>query len=1576
MQISLQSLNKSLETSRLELLDMGLRGNTLLHFRSGAKNLEVVEELSCEVFRVLVAKQKAMSFIPIPEVLQDEDDEVDNSQQLPELLEEMYGDSRYTDSRLQTKLTCIQLDKKLLKISTEAEAYRQEQGVDILYLALGFLTWFEDRNSDLPRKAPLVMVPVSLERSGAKERFKVVYTQADLGHNLTLAAKLKMEFQILLPEFDEELDIEVYFDDVTERVKQQPRWEVEKNEIALGFFSFGKFQMYQDLDPQNWPEDKQPGKHSMIQALLGTGFGSSKEGQVPSTKSEPSLAFPELTELHFVKDADSSQTEAVMSVKAGANLVIQGPPGTGKSQTITNIISESLADGKSVLFVAEKMAALEVVKRRLDECHLGDAVLELHSHKSNKRIVLEELKRTLELGEPSVKDHLIEKRRHAHLSEQLDAYCRQVNQPILNSEISYINALGYHLKLQKEVGEHLLPELDFTEFRHWNKETFIEACAHVRELVEHLAVMGTPAQSPFASSTLEDFSPVTQNHVVSQISKVQELLKGCQRFTSALSKEMGLASPENLGDIEVIYRAAKRALDAPHLKGLKLTTDDWQLRRDQIKKLINTGAEMIELQNKRNGQIISEAWEIDLLNTRQAWATTGKHWWRFFSKDFRQAKRTLQDLLKVELPKHTDACIALIDDILKSQTLNKQFASNERLGESLFGAQWQGKCSDWNVLQTLSNWVIEIYREIGEGAIPEGLLRFLEGGTELSSGGGRLEELNRATEVLRKLIDDVNQSLAIQKLDNSGQNFEVQPLESLQAMFSLWHDQIDSLYLMTRYNCLRKKLRSRRLEQIEALSYDWIMPPELLLVALKKAWYGGLVNEAYRTSQALKLFDRTGHENIINDFRKIDSDLFRHAQESLMLKHHEGLPSSSAAGEMAIIRREMNKKRRHLPIRRLIAQAGRAIKQIKPVFMMSPISVATYLEQGALEFDIVIFDEASQVKVVDALGPILRGKQIVVVGDTRQMPPTDFFSKALELDDEEAEESQTADIESILNMFLSQGAPASMLRWHYRSRHESLITVSNQEFYDGRLMVFPSPGVNPNAKGLKFNHLPEAVYERGGSRTNPMEARVVAEAVMAHAKTHPNLTLGVAAFSTAQRDCILLEVERLRSKDPSCEEFFNSGVLESFFVKNLENVQGDERDIIFISIGYGRTSAGNVVKNFGPVNREGGERRLNVLITRSRLAMEVFCNFTADDLETKSDSPFGVRALKSFLRYAETGELENRLETGKDTDSPFEDEVISAIRRLGYEIEPQVGSAGFYIDIAVKDSKKPGRYILAVECDGASYHSSITARDRDRLRQSVLEGLGWRFHRIWSTDWFRNPYKETERLKESIEQAQRFYEEFEANGILAPGELVSAATEFKPIERFESSEKINNIKVNAYVLSSNNLDIPYHAEIYSLRLDQVGTALCKVIEIEGPVHVKEAAKRLAESAGFSRVGGKILGHVKKAAIYGQKNGWLHIDKRDFLFANSTKPVSVRDRSNLPVASKKIELVPHEEIKEALVTAISAGFSLSKDEAISETLSMMGFQRSTANAKEQVNIVLQELARNGQVKINDNTISIN
>jgi len=456
---------------------------------------------------------------------------------------------------------------------------------------------------------------------------------------------------------------------------------------------------------------------------------------------------------------------------------------------------------------------------------------------------------------------------------------------------------------------------------------------------------------------------------------------------------------------------------------------------------------------------------------------------------------------------------------------------------------------------------------------------------------------------------------------------------------------------------------------------------------------------------------------------------------------------------LAVLKREFQKRSKHLPIRQLIARAGNAVQAVKPVFMMSPLSIATYIPPGSLKFDLVVFDEASQVRLVDAFGAILRARQAVVVGDSQQLPPTSFFDTMAQ-DNEEDEENNTSDIESVLGLFAAQSAPDRMLRWHYRSRHESLIAVSNQEFYKNSLVVFPSPDAERRDSGLKSHLLPDTAYDRGGSRTNQLEAEAVATSVMEHASKHPNLTLGVTAFSVAQMRAIQDAVEKRRRIDPSMERFFAAHPDEPFFVKNLETVQGDERDVIFISIGYGKDTEGHVAMNFGPLNWDGGERRLNVLITRARRRCEVFTNLSAEDIDVSRTSTPGVHTLKTFLAYAAAADASEFADTNNEPGSSLEQSVAHSLTEAGYQLRPQVGATGHCIDLAVVDPDRPGRYLMGIETDGETYHNSRSSRDRDRLREQVLNGLGWQIHHIWSADWFNHPDRELKRASEAIESAK------------------------------------------------------------------------------------------------------------------------------------------------------------------------------------------------------------------------------
>jgi very-short-patch-repair endonuclease len=651
----------------------------------------------------------------------------------------------------------------------------------------------------------------------------------------------------------------------------------------------------------------------------------------------------------------------------------------------------------------------------------------------------------------------------------------------------------------------------------------------------------------------------------------------------------------------------------------------------------------------------------------------------------------------------------------------------------------------------------------------------------------------------------------------NGEDFIAQPFNTQFKILQSWQDTSGLRDIMN-FNVAANVCVTEGLDQVVSVAENWPDAGTNLIDVFEQSWFESILGNALKERPALLNFDGTTHEQAIEQFQRLDTLALEHNRSRVAYAHWSKIPRHDSGGQLGVLKRQFQLKRRHLPIRQLMIQAGNAVQAIKPVFMMSPLSIASYLAPGSLNFDLVVFDEASQVRPVDALGAILRSQQAVVVGDTQQLPPTNFFNSMTQLDDDSA----LADLESILGLFLAQNAPDRMLRWHYRSRHESLIAVSNREFYKNELVIFPSPDAEKSEVGLIYHHLEDTVYERGRGASNPKEAQIVAEAVMKHAHESPEMSLGVAAFSMAQMTAILDRVELLRRKDTSVEQFFSSHPEEPFFVKNLENVQGDERDVMFISVGYGRDSTGRLDMNFGPLNNDGGERRLNVLITRAKSRCEVFTNLSADDIDLGRSQSRGVQAFKSFLAFAERGELsEIPSESGRIVDSPFQNAVAAQIAALGYDVRQEIGTGGYYIDLAIVDPDQPGRYVIGIECDGASYHSARSARDRDRLREAVLNNLGWRIHHIWSTDWFHNPERELKKTVEAIEQAKIY----QTKKPKTPTQVEQGAP---PINRTEADNETTRVeKIPDYVMAQIKLATRGH-ELHEIPISRISEAVvCK-----------------------------------------------------------------------------------------------------------------------------------------------------
>ncbi len=1385
---------------------MSLR-NPLLNYRSlRARGVEIVGESAAQVFDTLVSQGTAMSFLAKWDD-DDEPDEADPDSEWASTGLPKYRPANQTDRRLQTAESSLNLQKRLLNTYRLANSTIEETGVNTLFLALGMLQWYEADQSGQERRAPLILVPVRLERSGVREQFRALSTGEDIGANLSLVEKTRADFGLLLPGQDEveriadgSIDLVDYYDMVEERIRQfgLQRWSVDPNRIALGFFSYNKILMYRDLDVDVWPEADRIEENEIMSALFRDGF-TEPAPAIPGDAHIDGHLSPQDT--YHVLDADSSQSLAIHDANGGRNLVIQGPPGTGKSQTITNIIAEAVGRGKRVLFVAEKMAALEVVKRRLDNIGLGDACLELHSHKTNKRQTLDNLGRILKLGntadngDGSVLDDL------ARTRSQLNDYAEAINTPVGASGVTPYDAFGYLLTLDLTANEKRYPnpvswkQISGPDSRmmDWTGADFNRKREVVEELRLRLKRAGVPRQHPFYGCRLRSLLPADQASLPETIDATACALEAMADSSDSLAAVLALNSPGGAAEVDSLLDTARQVAAAPDVSGLDLAAPQCFSDSGQIREWLDKGLAWRRIRSEYDASLLPQAWDADLHQVHHVLDTTGRSFFgRLFSSGYRRARKQLAAVLTGEFPRDVNRQIVLINAISEEQQLRAELGLDESRGKhpgaQVLSSRWAGYNTNWDAVVPVVRWWLNLCDEVTSGRVSLDVVRSLQGRANTNrlhtEVDRNIDETSRALDAYLNCARELQSMLDMDgraRFDNPDGLISLS-FSAQRSVLSDWASHLPEIQGIIGFNNGADAALAEGLSPVAVVAEQDLEAATLLTVWFERAWYESIVETAFAKRNPLRDFDGQVHEGRIERFQTLDrqslgrnrarvgiahrsaaSKLNQLTEQLVRLRGEDDSESARALirqrqEQLRTLRREIEKKRRHKPIRQLLEKAGDVIQELKPVFMMSPLSIATYLAPGSVKFDLAVFDEASQVRPVDALGALLRVEKAVIVGDSKQLPPTSFFDRVAQSDDGdgEEEESVVSGIESILRLFSSRGAPERQLRWHYRSRHESLIAVSNQEFYDNNLIVFPSPDIGREAAGLQFRYLPSTVFDRGRSAANRLEADAVAQAVMEHAASSPELSLGVAAFSLAQSQAIQDQLEALRRRDDSVEDFFAAHPDEPFFVKNLENVQGDERDVIFISVGYGRDETGHVAMHFGPLNYEGGERRLNVLITRAKRQCHVFTNLRADDIDLGRAKSFGVRALKTFLAYAETGVMPRDVPYESDfvVDSPFQHAVAARLKERGYLIHQEVASGGKFIDIGVVDPEQLGRYILGIECDGAAYHSARSARDRDRLRETVLEGLGWKLHRIWSTDWFQHPERELERAVQAIEKAQ------------------------------------------------------------------------------------------------------------------------------------------------------------------------------------------------------------------------------
>ncbi|MEZ0472670.1 DUF3320 domain-containing protein [Luteimonas salinilitoris] len=1838
------SLQDKIEQARLELLDLSTR-NRLLHTpRSGrAKIVEVADELAKAIYQTLVIDGKRFTFAPgradpaesapPPDAplagLEGDQGEAPDPELVdqPEIeLDERGRVATHWDGHLQTRMTSAGLQKRLLDLYIDSKTLEEEQGVNVLFLAVGFLKWRAPTTPNDDRFAPLVLVPVRLERSNAGEKFHLRWSGDDIESNLSLQLYLHRQFGMKLPEIGdfEALDVDSYFAQVGELVRERPNWGVVADHAVLGLFSFAKFMMYRDLDPEQWQAFGGFESIPTLRGVVSDGFPgaslSNDEVNIDSIISPKQM-------MHVV-DCDSSQSLVVYDVQAGNSILVQGPPGTGKSQTIANIIATAIADKKRVLFVAEKMAALEVVKRRLDNIGIGDACLELHSNKANKRILLEELRRTWELGRPAVQDGHPVVEQLTDARDELNAHAERLHRELGNTGLTPYQVFGHLVRLRRE--GHTTRQVKLDRPTKWAPHEVTSREDLLRDLTARIEGMGLPSQHPWTGVGVRGMTPNDRTRVLQSVAALSEELGAWRDSAEHVMAELDLPAPEHFDDIgRAISRAealmgtppiGREVLVAPiwgqlgavdeliehlgvaqdqrsqalevadpsaldgdwkenrdTLEGLapsfkladevarlaalqpildrllpdatrlaqllgereKLTLDSvirltalgerastvpeigrdaliasiWDRGVDTIEELIESVEQVQRAKASLFGVFRDAAWDQELDDARAHLAALSGSWLRFFNGKWRQANRQVRaQLVSPKMP--ADEVLSRLDELTSAQAAQRKIAFRDREGAEAFGSGWQRERSETTFLMAVASWMRSLrplgtgvrerladvadrslatelakrvrplidelkadllplsellitagHRPWGEETIAKrvpltevqtkaatwgaasGQCALLLGRAELDVQGAldHVSRITRAQKALRQFelsqsqglgafgplwrgidtdIKTVNATAAWMRenddlrvlaatvenpenwrdeakgLEEAGKqlarslagvfdslhfegNREVPArpadasLAGLATLFERWRANPEGLPQWVAYVGRAKQAEEKSLPDLVSRLATGEVPAAEAIGTFQLAYYEAVLAAMTERDPELSRFDGDQHSQTVERFAQFDWKRMQLARHQVLAAHHAKIPQrGGATGPTAVLMGEMVKRRKHMPIRELMGRCAPVIQALKPVFMMSPLSVAQFLPPGALDFDMLVVDEASQVQPVDALGSVARAKQLVIVGDEKQLPPTRFFAKVLG-DDEGKEEdgASAADIESVLGLCRARGLPERMLRWHYRSRHESLIAVSNSQFYENKLVIVPSPYTSEAGIGLRFNHLPNAVYDRGNTRTNPEEARVVALAVIEHASQTPKLSLGVATFSAQQRRAIIDQLELLRRQHPETEGFFSGPAEEPFFVKSLENIQGDERDVIFISVGYGRDIHRHMTMNFGPLNKDGGERRLNVLISRAKSRCEIFSSITDDDIDVERAKGRGTAAFKLFLHYARTGNLMIARETSSQRQGVFKEEVAAALRSRGIDVHTDVGIAGLFVDIAIADSKRPGRYVLGVECDGEWYRDARSARDRDRLREAALRDKGWTMYRIWSADWFQRPQAELEKLLEAIENA---IEHSEDDGISSPARR-AVPIDIYAVERGEFVEvglTEAGDEPDAVFYEEALIKVPRSRyELHMVPADAMADIVRDIVEVEGPVHRDEVVARVRTLWGLQRAGGRIQAAVD-AGIATALGRRLIERSHSFFLSLLNQEVKVRDRTEVAsLTLRRPDYLPPQEIDRAIVTIVQKNLGATVEELVLHVSRQLGYRSTSGQLRALIEDRVGGLLEDGSLAASKDFVTL-
>ena len=1539
-----------------KLLDLSLR-NSLLNFRPNAMSVQIMtdslssleDEMSKgEEFRVMPAPNDMSLKIADSRIYEMENDR-DRITAI--------AATEFKSRRLRSFLDESELDKIMKKLHRQAKVSLEENGVNTIYLALGFLRWYETDKSEKPRYAPLVLVPVDITRKVQEKAYNICIRDEDTQVNITLLEMLRQIFGIDIkgldpvPVDENGVDLNLIFSTIRQGVMAQSRWDIEEYAF-IGQFSFNRFIMWNDI--RNRADELAANK--VVASLIS--------GRTEWQGDDISISPLELdnnvspTELAVPLSADSSQLAAVYAASQGKSFVLHGPPGSGKSQTITNMIASALYHGKSVLFVAEKMAALSVVEKRLDKVGLGPFCLELHSNKAQKRAVLKQLDDTLNVGRiKHPQEYKAQAEKITQLRSELNGTMEEIHK-VRSFGFSLYDAVVRYEQNRENGGKFAfdsshIAAMNETSYSQW-RETLETLAAAGREF-------GDVTATPLGVCTLDSCTPQTRDEIAAKLGEFKSALAKVESDNEKIYSFCGsesLTYPQCKAAAEVLSAASGEG----NIIAAIVSGSSWENVKTPAENLIASGREMKQLKAEILEKFETSVLAFDSSGALVNWKTAQSKW--LLPKFFRSRK------LVSELNAHAKS-----GDTVTKGNIVEYYEKLNRLGEvsrsvkeapaeitAVFGGSWLGEETDWDMLAQSAALSSDVRGRIEASSLSteqkKSLAEKIASGFADSSAKAANRELTDKITADHSALDSI-----VSTLEND-YSFRSDKLISGDNWCGFAADKADAvigalprLKEWTGIVSICNKLRSFGIGCVADAYLDGNVPTTQLLSAFDCDLSRAAISAVISESPVLSGFQGTLFEDTIRRFGEVLNSFSTLTMQELVAELSAKIPAAGeAAGssEIGILQKAIKSNGRMMSIRKLFDSIPNLLRRMCPVMLMSPISVAQYIDPSYPKFDLVIFDEASQLPTCEAVGAIARGENVIVVGDPKQLPPTSFFSSN-QVDEENYEKE---DLESVLDDCLALSMPQKHLLWHYRSRHESLIAYSNAKYYENKLFTFPSP--DDQVSEVSWVHV-DGYYDKGSTKTNKAEAKAIVDEISRRLRDPQlrKLSIGVVTFSQSQQnlvDDMLMEAFR---SEPELETFANEQY-EPILIKNLENVQGDERDVIMFSIGYGPDKDGKVSMNFGPLNRDGGWRRLNVAISRSKCQMIVYSVITPDQIDLSRTRSEGVEGLKGFLEFAAKGRSALAVRGGAQTASNgFGEAVAAELEKSGYKAKCSVGCSDYKIDVAVCDPETPDRYILGINCGSAANYRNGTASDRTLSQPSVLRGLGWNVMNVYILDWLDNRERVIEKIKDAIQNAleAKHAPKKEEPAPQKPKQEVVFEQE-QQTSLSESFDKYENFKVKAYGVSEN---------FNEAGLSKITDCVNDILAVEAPVSRNVLAKKVFACWGITRPGAAMK-KTLDAAVANAKYTSVKSGETEFMWLPDQTPESYDKCRTVYQEGEKRDItdIPPQEIAAGIKLILERQIAMQREDLIRETAHVFGFTRMTHAIETAVSLGIREAKSRGNV----------